>query len=191
MLNALEAIVADPIAKRFVIDDLLFAQFSCPTEEVGIWTQTDYLMHVLSGTSRWRTATGTGSARAGEAVFFKKGAYVLPHPASDELCVQLYFIPDGFVRDTILQLTAELPASTAFDAVTEGVIRVMPDTALSAFTLDEALYRRLSAETSPQRRAPASPVPCGRARVIRILRRSAGAFRKRAQPRRPARSRYP
>jgi len=135
MLNALDGIRSDPIARRFEIEDILFAQFSCPAEQVGIWTQTDYLMHVLSGTATWRTAAGPGSACAGEAVFFKKGAYVLPqHPSSaDELCVQLYFIPDGFVRETLMQLTADLPAAAELTSAPATVIRVMPDIALSAF----------------------------------------------------------
>lgn len=140
MLNAMESIRSTPIAKRFEIEDILFAQFSCPADEVGIWTQTDYLMHVLSGTSTWTTAHGTAAARAGETVFFKKGAYVLPeHPGSDP-CVQLYFIPDGFVRETILHLTADLPAARDPMGSSATVIRVMPDIALSAFFQAMGVY---------------------------------------------------
>jgi AraC family transcriptional regulator, exoenzyme S synthesis regulatory protein ExsA len=131
--NAPESLRAEPTARCFGIGEILFAQFSCPPEKVGIWTQTDYLMHVLSGTATWKTAPGTASARAGEAVFFRKGAYVLPPHSMDDLCVQLYFIPDGFVRETILQLTAELPAAGELGAAPAPVIRVLPDLGLSAF----------------------------------------------------------
>jgi AraC family transcriptional regulator, exoenzyme S synthesis regulatory protein ExsA len=133
MLNALEGIRSDPIARRFEIGEILFAQFSCPAEEVGIWTQTDYLMHVLSGRPAWRTAGRTASAQAGETVFFKKGAYVLPQHSTGELCVQLYFIPDAFVRETILQLTEDLPAAVELGDAPGTVIPVMPEVALSAF----------------------------------------------------------
>lgn len=133
MLNALDELRADPGVRRFEIGEILFAQFSCPPGDAGIWTQTDYLMHVLSGTSRWRTASGTGSVRAGETVYLKKGAYVLPNHLSDELCVQLYFIPDSFVRETILHLAAQLPAPAKPIAAPGTVIPVMPDIALSAF----------------------------------------------------------
>jgi AraC-like DNA-binding protein len=133
MVNALEGVRSDPTARRLEVEGILFAQFSCPPEEVGIWTETDYLMHVLSGAAMWKTAAGTGSARAGEAVFFRKGAYVLPHHSSDDLCIQLYFIPDRFVRETFLQLTADLPVAGELIVPSETVTRVMPDIALSAF----------------------------------------------------------
>jgi AraC family transcriptional regulator, exoenzyme S synthesis regulatory protein ExsA len=145
MLNALESLRSDPVARRFEIGDLLFAQFSCPAEDVGVWTQTDYLVHVLSGTSTWKTAAGAESARAGEAVLFTKGAYFLPQHVDGELCIQLYFIPDGFVREVILQLTADLagralPSADGSIAQPTGVIRLTPDVALSAFFRAMGVY---------------------------------------------------
>jgi hypothetical protein len=80
-----------------------------------------------------------GSAHAGEVVFFKKGAYVLPPHPADVLCVQLYFIPDCFVRETLVELTTQLPA--AADLVDAAlVIPVMPDVALSAFLHAMSVY---------------------------------------------------
>jgi AraC-like DNA-binding protein len=140
MLIALDDLRSDPSAKRFEIEDILFAQFSCPPQKVGIWTQTDFLMHVLSGTSSWMTASGAESARAGDTVFFKKGAYVLPQHAPGDLCIQLYFIPDGFVRETMLELTAELPAAGDVAEQPPMVIRVKPDIALSAFLHGMRVY---------------------------------------------------
>ena len=134
MLNAPDAVRDDPVARRFEIGELLFAQFSCPGDKVGIWTQTDFLMHVVSGTAIWKIVGGTGYAHAGEAIFFRKGAYVLPpHVMDGELCVQFYFIPDGFVRETLLQLTAELPVSAERTGTAAMVMRLTPDVALSAF----------------------------------------------------------
>jgi AraC family transcriptional regulator, exoenzyme S synthesis regulatory protein ExsA len=132
LANAMASVRGDPIARRFDIGEILFAQFSCPAEKTGIWSQTDYLLHVVSGTATWSTADGPASAGPREAVFFRKGAYLLPPHPPGELCVQTYFIPDGFVRETIAQLAAELPAS-ALDRVPGGVIHVQPDLALSAF----------------------------------------------------------
>jgi AraC-like DNA-binding protein len=134
LLNALETIRSNPIAKKFEIGELLFAQFSCPADEsVVIWTQTDYLMHVLSGISTWKVSTGTCSAEAGQTVFFKKGAHISPQHSGEDLCVQLYFIPDAFIREMVMELAADLPAvSEPFDA-RERTIRVNNDLALSAF----------------------------------------------------------
>jgi AraC-like DNA-binding protein len=141
LLNAIETIRSNPIARRFEIGELLFAQFSCPADEsVVIWTETDYLMHVLSGVSTWKVSTGTWSAEAGETVFFKKGAHISPQHSGEDLCVQLYFIPDAFVREMVMELAADLPkVSEPLDA-REQTIRVNNDLALSAFFQAMTVY---------------------------------------------------
>jgi AraC-like DNA-binding protein len=146
MSNALADVRSDPSARRFEIEDILFAQFSCPAQKVGIWTQTDFLMHVLSGTAAWATASGVEFALAGEAVFFKKGAYVFPQHPPGDLCIQLYFIPDGFVRETFLELSAELPVACD-PAQGPPTIRVKPSIALSAFFHAMRVY--FAAEEDP------------------------------------------
>ena len=60
LLNAFEIIRANPTAKRFEIGEILFAQFDCPLldEPLGIWSQTDHLIHVVSARSTWKTSMG-------------------------------------------------------------------------------------------------------------------------------------
>jgi AraC family transcriptional regulator, exoenzyme S synthesis regulatory protein ExsA len=144
MLNVWESIRSNPVAKRFEIGELLFAQFSCPgTEPVGVWTQTDYLIHVLSGIMTWKDSTGTWSAEAGETVYFKKGAKIVPEHSGDDICLQLFFIPDAFVRETVMGLAADLPLlppdSESADA-REMTILVNNDISLSAFFHAMTIY---------------------------------------------------
>lgn len=133
-INAIEIIRINPIAKRFEISDLIFAQFNCPEHDIlSMWTQTDHLTHVLSGKSTWKTAAGILSAEAGESVFFKKGAYIMPQHFEEELCMQVFFIPDAFVRETVIELAEDLHAlPESFDS-NEQAIRVNNDVALTAF----------------------------------------------------------
>jgi AraC family transcriptional regulator, exoenzyme S synthesis regulatory protein ExsA len=134
MLNAIEIILSNPRARRFEIGEVLFALFNCLGEEtVGIWTHMDYMVHVLTAKSTWKTSTNKWSAEAGETMFFKKGAYILPQHSEVDLCVQLFFIPDSFVRETVLELAEDLPAVTASVDSRELAIRVNNDVALSAF----------------------------------------------------------
>jgi AraC-like DNA-binding protein len=150
MLNAWEIIRSNPIAKRFEIGELLFAQFSCPVvEPVGIWTQTDYLIHVLSGTMIWKDHTGTWSAEARQTVYFKKGVKIIPGHSGDDICLQLFFIPDAFVRETVMELAADLPPLPPFSPLPSGselagaremTIRVNNDIALSAFFHAMTIY---------------------------------------------------
>ena len=140
MLNAIEEIRSDPIARQFEIGALLFAQFACPAQEVGVWTETDYLMHVVSGTTSFTIADHALSVRAGEAVFVTKGAYFIPAHSNGDPCVQLYFIPDASVRETISGLAVDISAAWGRAPGAEGVMRVVEEPALSAFFRAMAVY---------------------------------------------------
>ena len=142
MMNALEILRANPVAKRFDIGELVFAQFDCPTQEesIGVWAQTDFLIHVLAAEASWKTSTGIVSAKAGQSMFFKKGVYILPQHNVDTLCVQLFFIPDAFVRETVMELAEDLPAVSEPVDSREVAIRVNHDVALSAFFQAMTVY---------------------------------------------------
>jgi AraC family transcriptional regulator, exoenzyme S synthesis regulatory protein ExsA len=142
MLNALENVRANPVAKRFDIGELTFAQFNCPIQEepIAIWAQMDILIHVLTAKATWKTSTGIVSAEAGQAMFFKKGVYILPEHDEDDLCLQLFFIPDAFVRETVMELAEDLPVSSEPVDSREVAIRVNHDVALSAFFQAMTVY---------------------------------------------------
>ena len=78
-------------------------------------------------------------------VFFKKGVKIIPEHRGDDICLQLFFIPDAFVRQTVMELAADLPplaaGSVPLDAH-EMTIRVNNDTALSAFIQAMTIYFR-------------------------------------------------
>ena len=142
MLNALETIRTDPTAKIFEVGGLVFAQFTCPAgeESIDIWTETDHLVHVLSGKSTWRTSTGICCAEAGETMFFKKGAYIVPSHFEEQLCLELFFIPDAFVRETVFELAADLPALAITVNCHELTIPVKNDLGLTAFFEAMTIY---------------------------------------------------
>ena len=142
MMNALEILRANPVARRFEIGELIFAQFDCPSqdESIGVWAQTDFLIHVLDAEASWKTSTGIVSAKAGQSMFFKKGVYILPQHNENTLCVQLFFIPDTFVRETVMELAEDLPVVSEPVDSREVAIRVNHDVALSAFFQAMTVY---------------------------------------------------
>jgi AraC-like DNA-binding protein len=135
VLNALEVIRASSTAKRFEIGEMLFSQFTCPAHDgpLSIWSQTDHLVHVVSAHSTWKTSMGTWTAGAGETLFFRKGAFVLPPHFEKNLCILIFFLPNEFVREAVRELAAQLPPISQLSAANEMVMRVKNDTALSAF----------------------------------------------------------
>src|SRR5687768_4792049 len=110
VLNAMEEVRSNPIAKQVENGILLYVQLACPAEEVSVWTETDYLMHVVSGSTSFTVAGEILAVNAGEAVFVRKGAYFIPAHSNGDPCVQLYFIPDHFVRETISGLSVDISA---------------------------------------------------------------------------------
>jgi AraC family transcriptional regulator, exoenzyme S synthesis regulatory protein ExsA len=142
ILNGPELIRGIPAAKRFEIGELLFAEYDCPGSEepVGLWAQTDHMVHVLTSHASWKTSSGVLSAEAGQTVFFKKGAYILPQHIGGDLCIQLFFIPDAFVRKVVIELAGELPVISESVDACEIAIRVNHDMALSAFFQAMSVY---------------------------------------------------
>jgi AraC-like DNA-binding protein len=142
VLNFFEAIRTNPTYRKFQVGDLLFAQYTCPVREpaIGVWTHTDHLIHVLSGTKAWETPAGTCPVAAGETIFFKKGAYVLRQNFQADFCVLLFFIPDEFVRQVVRELSDELPPLP--DAASSGALAtpVQHDAAVSGFLHSMAAY---------------------------------------------------
>jgi AraC-like DNA-binding protein len=141
MLSALDAIRSDPSAKIFEVGGLAFAQFTCRAQEdFGIWTQTDHLVHVLSGKSTWKIRGGICCASAGESLFFKKGAYIVPPHLEEQPCIELFFIPDSFVKETVLEFASDLPPVSQSVDWRELTIPVKNDLGLTAFFEAMTIY---------------------------------------------------
>jgi AraC family transcriptional regulator, exoenzyme S synthesis regulatory protein ExsA len=142
MLNAIEIIRANPASSIFELGELRVTQFSCPAQDdwVGIWSETDHLIHVLTAKSTWKTSRGTVTAGAGETVFFKKGALVLPPHMEENLCILIIFIPDDLVRETVRDLAANLSPLTMPVDPLEVFIPVTPDVTLSSFFKSMSAY---------------------------------------------------
>src|SRR5689334_7466500 len=51
MVNLFEAVRSNPSFNKLEIGDLLFAEYTCPVSSPKLdhWTQSDFLVHVLSG----------------------------------------------------------------------------------------------------------------------------------------------
>lgn len=142
MLDYLAVLRTHPAFKRFAVGDLLFAQYTCPIHEptIAFWTNTDHLIHVLSGKKTWRTPSGNWTAQAGDTVFFRKGAYVIRQNFSADFCVMVFCVPDAIVRDVVRGLTGELPRSAAAGGGCEMAVRVYNEPRVDAFLHSMAAY---------------------------------------------------
>lgn len=135
MLNLYDGVRENPSYDRFVIGDLLFAQYTCGVGEkmLPLWTHSDYLVNVITGRKTWHTSDGVWEAMPGETLFFRKGAAIVEQHFERDFCLLMFFIPDDFVRGTVRELAGNLPAAAAKPSLIPSAVRVENDMALSAF----------------------------------------------------------
>jgi AraC-like DNA-binding protein len=95
----------------------MFVEYTCPIadEESGIWSQTDYIIHVLSGEKIWRTLDGTVKVKTGDTAYIKKGATFIKQFFEDDFCMLGFFISDDFIRDTMRELQSEYNYPNNYD----------------------------------------------------------------------------
>ena len=79
MLNLYEEIRINQSYIKLEAGEFLFAEYTCPIEEKsqGIWTHTDYIVHVVSGKKIWHTPNESWTAEPGQTIYFKRGQLLL------------------------------------------------------------------------------------------------------------------
>jgi len=135
MINLVEAVRANPKINQFEIGDFLFSRFTCGIiqDRASLWAPQDYIVHVLTGKKTWHTADGVFTARRGETLFFKKGAAIVEQHLEMDFCLLMFFIPDDLIRSTVREIAGSLEANTADSPALPSAVRIVNDTALSAF----------------------------------------------------------
>jgi len=103
MQNLYEVIKGSLFFNKFVINNLVCVEYNCPLpdEQVAIFAQYDYIIHVLSGKKTWQTINGKWILEAGETMYVKKGAAVITQDFEDDFCMLGFFIPDSLIRESL------------------------------------------------------------------------------------------
>lgn len=135
MLNIYEAIRTNPKYNKLEIGDFLFAEYTCgvTAEKLDVWSEADYLLHVVTGAKTWHMPDGIFKANPGETLFIKKGANIVEQHLEKDVCMLTFFIPDALVRTTVRELSGSLNARGASAVAIKTAMRVQEDVALAAF----------------------------------------------------------
>jgi hypothetical protein len=135
MENLYEKIRSNLYFNKFEVRELLFVEYSCPLEDeaVGIWTQSDYLVHVLSGKKTWRTPQGQWTVAAGETLYIKKGAAIVEQFFDDEFCMLGFFISDDYIKNILKEFSGKIAFHSAEKNSQAAAIAVYNDVILSAY----------------------------------------------------------
>lgn len=151
MLNIYEAVRNNPSYSKLEIGDMLFAEYTCGVTETKLpnWTETDYLVHVVTGRKTWHTPDGALRACPGETLFFKKGATVVEQHFEEDVCLLMLFIPDVLMRSTVREVNEALRIQHTTGAPIKTGLRVETDVTLAALFQSMRTYLA-SAEKPPE-----------------------------------------
>ncbi len=135
MVNFYEIIRDDLQFNKFQLKDLLFVEYTCPIteEEFGVWTQNDYIIHVLSGKKTWRTLHSTITATKGDTVYVKKGGAFIRQFFNEDFCMLGFFLTDDFIRGTVNEIKGKIPLSKNKDSVKSQAVRISNTSLLSSY----------------------------------------------------------
>ncbi len=114
MRNLFEFVKENMIFNKFVLNELVCVEYHCDVEdeEVGIFTQSDYIIHVLSGKKTWKTIEGEWTVKPGQTLYVKKGAAMVIQDFDDDFCMLGFFLPDNVIRESLVNTFNEIPVGS-------------------------------------------------------------------------------
>lgn len=144
MLNLYEIIKENLFFNKFVLNDLVCVEYTCPLDEeqLGIFTQSDYIIHVLSGEKAWRTIHGEWSLVAGDTLYVKKGAAIITQNFEEDFCMLGFFLPDSLIRECLADRIQEKPVLTGDQVDQFTAIELKHSTYLDGFFQSMLIYFR-------------------------------------------------
>ena len=100
MLNIYDYTSNSKYFKTFKVNDLLIVEYKCTisADAIAFWTHNNYFVYILTGETKYSTGNKDHIARAGEAVFMRKGAYVAQRNRKGDYCALIIFISDDFIK---------------------------------------------------------------------------------------------
>lgn len=132
---------------KFVLNDLICIEYTCPVEDehLGIYAESDYLIHVLSGKKTWKTIHGVWEVEAGQTLYVKKGASIVTQHFDDDFCMLGFFLPDDLIRASLDESIAKVPFDksvhahdfTATELITESYMDGFFQSMLTYFREDK------------------------------------------------------
>lgn len=134
MENLFESVRDSLVFNKFRLNDLVCVEYTCPVEgqQVGVFTQSDYIVHVLSGKKTWKTIEGEWDMEAGQTIFVKKGAALLTQYFEDDFCMLGFFLPDDVIRESLTECIHEVSIDS-FDFHQFTATKLLPKDYLKSF----------------------------------------------------------
>lgn len=125
MLNLYETIKEGLQFNKFELGNIICVEYTCPAqnEYLDIYSQTDYILQVLSGKKTWITPQGEWVLNPGDVLYVKKGATTVRQFFEEDFCMLGFFITDDLIKESVDEIRGKInlsqPALSADFAATE------------------------------------------------------------------------
>src|ERR1700760_1896914 len=135
MLNLYSKIKEIGLFKKIEVNELMFVEFTCMTEETkfGIWSDNNYFAFISSGKKIWRSIYHSYEVIDGDILFVKKGANLTHQFFDDDFCAVFIFIPDDFIKEFLKRHKTFLDTPQKDLSGQDSVLRVNPDELLKNY----------------------------------------------------------
>ena len=125
MINLYEALKNYPgLSRQLSCKGMLFTQYECPqtNRKEQFYVECSYIAYVISGRRIFHKNDKAWDLTEGTCVFMKKGTFTAEKPEGEKWCVMVFFIPDNFLRQMMIDNRASLPSLNLPEPDIESVL---------------------------------------------------------------------
>jgi len=103
---------------------MLFTQYECPqtNRKEQFYVECSYIAYVISGRRIFHKNGKAWDLCEGTCFLVKKGTYTAEKPEGEKWCVMVFFIPDNFLRQIMIDNRASLPLTNSPEPDVENVL---------------------------------------------------------------------
>ncbi len=144
MLNFYKIVKENLSFNRFQFQETVCLEYTCPidAEQIGIFSQNDYLVHVLSGKKTYKTVNGEWTLEPGQTLYLKKGAEVIHQYFDDEYCMLAFFLSDDLIKETFQEVKGKVSLNCPQDPKEFTATTVKPSDYLEGYFHSMLTYFR-------------------------------------------------
>lgn len=145
MQNLYEIVKGSLFFNKFILNDIVCVEYTCPLEDehLGICTQSDYIVHVLSGKKTWKTIHGDWTLETGDTMYVKKGAAIINQYFDDDFCMLGFFLPDDLIRESLKDVINDIQAISSSQVNLFISQELKPNDYLEGFFQSMLVYFRI------------------------------------------------
>src|SRR4029079_6485111 len=143
MINLHEVLKNYPsLSRQLNCRGMLFTQYECPqtNRKEQFYVECSYIAYVISGRRIFHKNDKRWDLKEGTCVFVKRGTYTAEKPEGEKWCVTVFFIPDNFLRQVLIDNRASLPSINKSEPGVESVLSLEVNDLSKSFFLSMLPY---------------------------------------------------